>query len=73
MLLRRVASLTVSKTETHGHRDSLAERIGSLGTRHHGNAPHECNDCMIESDLALDGAREAAVAASRNDEPPVSA
>jgi hypothetical protein len=24
------------------------------GTCHHGNKPHECNQCMIESDIAYD-------------------
>jgi hypothetical protein len=24
----------------------------------HGNSPAECNDCMIESDLAFDASRE---------------
>lgn len=28
------------------------------GTCHHNNPPHDCNDCLIESDEAYDAARE---------------
>jgi len=33
-------------------------QCGEVGVCHHGNRPHDCNDCMIESDLAFDSQRE---------------
>ena len=31
---------------------------GETGVCHHGNVPHDCNPCMIESDWAFDFNRE---------------
>lgn len=42
---------------------------GETGTCRHGNRPHECNDCFIESDIAFDARREGAVAPTRSDDP----
>ena len=39
------------------------------GLCRHGNLPHDCNDCMIASDLAYDAARTAITPAQRSDEP----
>lgn len=33
------------------------KECGETGTCHHGNRPKDCNDCMIESDLAYDAGR----------------
>lgn len=35
------------------------------GTCHHGNRPEDCNDCMIESDLAYDAHRMTAIPTNR--------
>ena len=46
------------------------ESCSEHGTCRHGFAPHKCNKCMIESDVAFDGARESTSAAHRKDEAP---
>jgi len=43
---------------------------GATGTCQHGNRPHDCNDCMILSDLAYDAARESGRIVRRDDDPP---
>lgn len=33
------------------------KECGESGTCHHDKKPHECNECMIESDMAFDAMR----------------
>jgi hypothetical protein len=35
------------------------KECGETGTCHHGNRPHECNACFVESDNAYNAARSA--------------
>lgn len=46
------------------------EGCGKTGTCHHGNRPHECNQCMMESDAAYDAGRVDGDAPRRSDDPP---
>jgi hypothetical protein len=46
------------------------KECGDTGTCHHGNRPHECNACFVESDIAYDAKRsESSKTPEKMDEP----